>query len=480
MHILLNWLAQGGVVALAAAAVLRVIPRSRTRSRYCFAWAACMVVAGLPALPHMAALAFRVTPADHAFVSLDPIVSVPTAWWSSTALAVLLWTIWSGACAIRVGFAALALRDTKRRCRQCPRDLLARLQHWTQVRTTGRRTCVMLSTDVCTAAVIGGGAPLIALAPSLLEDLTEDDIDRVVIHEWAHVQRYDDVTRFFQQVVFIVAGWHPAVWWLQRQMELEREVACDEIVVAVTGSAKAYARCLTTLAALPERVHPPSALAVVSSSGLRRRVVRILAGQRIASARPWRAVALCASLVLAAFAVVVCKLEIAERGAAESSVFTSVRPAIPTSAATLTSAFFSLPARAESEVTSKTPVRLHAEGRVTIAKREDAPLRLTMATGQAMDPPMTTAPVDAPSRLLDSHLAVPTWGVVTLATGPPAASVTGPHISALALPPPDEAARAPWAAAAAAGVGMGQASRNAGVATAGFVSRFGKKIARSF
>jgi hypothetical protein len=81
---------------------------------------------------------------------------------------------------------------------------------------------------------------------------------------------------------------------------------------------------------------------------------------------------------------------------------------------------------------------------------------------------------------LNSHLAVPTWGVVTLATGPPAAGVTEPHISALALPPPDEAARAPWAAAAAAGVGMGQASRNAGVATAGFVSRFGKKIARSF
>ena len=39
----------------------------------------------------------------------------------------------------------------------------------------------------------------------------------------------------------MVAGWHPALWWIERRLHLEREIACDEIAVPLTGSAKAYA-----------------------------------------------------------------------------------------------------------------------------------------------------------------------------------------------------------------------------------------------
>jgi hypothetical protein len=43
-----------------------------------------------------------------------------------------------------------------------------------------------------------------------------------------------------------------------------------------------------------------------------------------------------------------------------------------------------------------------------------------------------------------------------------------------------ENAPAPWTVAADAGVAVGRSSQNAGVAAAGFFTRFGKKIARSF
>ena len=49
MDFLLNWLVQGGVVALAAAAVLHATPRSRTQARYAIAWAASVIVVALPA-----------------------------------------------------------------------------------------------------------------------------------------------------------------------------------------------------------------------------------------------------------------------------------------------------------------------------------------------------------------------------------------------------------------------------------------------
>ena len=97
---------------------------------------------------------------------------------------------------------------------------------------------------------------MIAVAPSLVRTLDADELDRVLIHEWAHVQRRDDLVNILQIVVRIIAGWHPALWWIDRRLHIEREIACDEITVAVTGSAKAYAQCLLKLASL--RGTPPA------------------------------------------------------------------------------------------------------------------------------------------------------------------------------------------------------------------------------
>jgi hypothetical protein len=41
---------------------------------------------------------------------------------------------------------------------------------------------------------------------------------------------------------------HPAVWWIDKRLSLEREMACDEAVLAKTQNPQAYARCLVSLA----------------------------------------------------------------------------------------------------------------------------------------------------------------------------------------------------------------------------------------
>src|SRR5262245_15815987 len=323
---------QGVLVAIVAAMGLRVIPRSLPQARYYFIWAACIVVSALPAMPlAFAATAISVAPADRTVVPLEPMVSMSTAWWTSTLFAVALWTVWSAVYAIRLVVGARRLCDTRRHCRDCPLTVQARLQCWSRVRDTGRRTRVVLSTGVRSAAVIGCGSPVIALAPSLIERLSDDDVDRVVIHEWAHVQRRDDIAQCIQRLTLMVAGWHPAVWWLQRQLELEREVACDEIAVAVTGSAKEYAACLATIAALPKLPLRSPALAMTASSRLHCRIVRVLRVQRVAGARPWRAIAICASVTLAAMALILGNVRVIESAAVALSV-----PAVPRPAAAST------------------------------------------------------------------------------------------------------------------------------------------------
>ena len=137
-----------------------------------------------------------------------------------------------------------------------PSQLESVLPHWRRVRRDGRRATLVLSDSVTTAAVLGWGSPMIAVAPSLVRTLDADELDRVLIHEWAHVQRRDDLVNILQIVVRIIAGWHPALWWIDRRLHIEREIACDEITVAVTGSPKSYAQCLMKLASL--RGTPPA------------------------------------------------------------------------------------------------------------------------------------------------------------------------------------------------------------------------------
>ena len=137
MDVVLNWLWQGGIVALAAAAILRLIPHSRTQARYCTVWAACAAVVVLPAMSLLGAAA---VPAGEATRSSSAsLVALPLRWWTSATTALGLWAIWAVGYAWRLGAAVVALRHAKRHARAFPADLETQLRHWMRMRATGRR-----------------------------------------------------------------------------------------------------------------------------------------------------------------------------------------------------------------------------------------------------------------------------------------------------------------------------------------------------
>jgi beta-lactamase regulating signal transducer with metallopeptidase domain len=293
----LNWLWQGGVVAVVAAGTLHLLDRARATVRCLVCWAALLVVILLPLLALATAAA---SPAAVAVFNAAPIVTVPAGWWTSSTLIAGVWAIWTSISAIRLARAIVIVRRAKARCRPFSPAVEASLPNWRRARQTGRPARLVLSDRVSAAAVFGGGAPVIAVAPTLIARLDADELDRVVIHEWAHVQRRDDLANIGQLLVRAVAGWHPAVWWLDRRLSIEQELACDETVVAVTGGAKSYASCLVKLASL--RTGQSDVLlasGALSSSGLTRRVARLLLfTDFISSAWGRRAAALVAVLLV--------------------------------------------------------------------------------------------------------------------------------------------------------------------------------------
>ena len=275
MDAVLNWLWQGVVVAAALRLMLFSLERASANVRYVVCWAAALFVIALPALPFLQSTpaladAFRTTQGE-------VIVSLPEAWWTSTRVIVGAWTLWAGIQIVRVTSAIVAIRRARARSRAFPSHAESGLPCWRRVRRHRRPATLVVSDSVTTAAVLGWGTPMIAVAPSLLTTLDAAELDRVLVHEWAHVQRRDDLVNILQILVRIIAGWHPAIWWIDRRLHIEREIACDEITVAVTGSAKAYARCLMKLASL--RATLPAlrtAPAVFTPASLRARVIKIV------------------------------------------------------------------------------------------------------------------------------------------------------------------------------------------------------------
>jgi len=82
----------------------------------------------------------------------------------------------------------------------------------------------------------------------VLQELSAEELKVVLLHEFAHLRRWDDWTNLAQKLVRTFFFFHPAVWWIESRLSLEREMACDEAVLAETENPQAYAECLVALA----------------------------------------------------------------------------------------------------------------------------------------------------------------------------------------------------------------------------------------
>ena len=470
MDAVLNWLWQGGVVAIVAAGTLHLLDRARAAVRCLVCWAALLVIVVLPLVSLAMAAASPVAPAAS---NAAAILTVPAAWWTSSALIAGAWAVWTGIYGIRLAHAIVVVRRARARCRPFSPPVES-LGYWRRARHTGRPARLVLSDRVSAAAVFGCGAPVIAVAPTLIARLDADELDRVVIHEWAHVQRYDDLANIGQLLLRAVAGWHPAIWWLDRRLSIEQELACDETVVAVTGGAKSYASCLVKLASLrAAQSDVLLASGALSSSGLTRRVARLLLFKDFISSAWGRRAAALVAVLLVVLALGVARLRIVE-AAVSATVGRVLQPVAS-----------ALPAAVHPVAISHNSPAPQPRRAASVPDRLGASLIPTKPDSATLPAPASAQPDrHRATELIDDTSANAAAGSHDAAAeieSPVPPLVTAPSPMLAASPPAlDAELRSTWGSAADAGVAIGRGTKKAGVATAGAFTRFAKKIVGSF
>ena len=242
-----TWIWQGSLVAVLLAAALRAATALRipAATRYALCWLGLGIVMTMPFVPALAgALAAGGHPAGAGREVLT-LPGAPTVFVTGTVAA---WALLAAGALARLAVDLRRLRRLKARARPMPDGVQRRLPLWQSARHGGRRAQLAVVEDRVAASVLGFRRPMIVVPRALLDALSDAELDQIVAHEHAHVERRDDWTNLLQRVIAVPFGLHPAVWLIGRWMHRERELAADERVALRTGAPREYARCLARVA----------------------------------------------------------------------------------------------------------------------------------------------------------------------------------------------------------------------------------------
>ena len=276
---LLNTAAEGIVLVAAVWLLLRLVGQQSSGTRFAIWFTA---LAGIVALPFLAGsgVAAAHSPTLSA-ANLHNEILLSSSW------AIYLFAAWgvgAGLLLLRLSVGLWRVCQIRRRCSTVELASLgpATVEIFRGL-VSSRRVQLCVSNDVAVPAAIGFFRPAIVFPAWLLPQLSTGEIKVILLHELAHLRRWDDWTNLAEKIAKAVFFFHPAVWWIENRLTLEREMACDDIVLAQTSSPKAYASSLISFA---EKLHNARGLALTQALVSHMRHMSLRVAQILDAERP--------------------------------------------------------------------------------------------------------------------------------------------------------------------------------------------------
>ncbi len=135
------------------------------------------------------------------------------------------------------------------------------------------------SSKIITVPVtLGFFNPQIIIPENLLKSLKNKELHNIILHEAGHLKRFDIWTNLLQRMIEAVMFFNPAVFFINKKLDLEREIACDELVIKHKKNSKQYAQCLLDLSDKVDfqNNYVLSIGAIRSSGHLKKRIIEIM------------------------------------------------------------------------------------------------------------------------------------------------------------------------------------------------------------
>lgn len=135
---------------------------------------------------------------------------------------------------------------------------------------------IYLSDKIASPLTMGFLKPIILIPVASINHLSTDQLEAVLLHELAHIRRYDYLVNMIVSVVEIALFFNPFTQLISKSIRKERENSCDDWVLQFQYNASVYAEALLRIACLQTAPVYAMAAATCKKNDLLHRVKRML------------------------------------------------------------------------------------------------------------------------------------------------------------------------------------------------------------
>jgi beta-lactamase regulating signal transducer with metallopeptidase domain len=241
---------------------------------------------GAAPAPQLKAASIQQPPAEVMPVATPAVIndspaSLPARSISPLTLAVVAWI--SGAMLVLLPFAVgrIRLRRVAKSARLMTDGRWYAFLAASRPDRFARRVTLLESSDAAMPMTWGILSPVLLL-PAATSAWPDWKCRNILLHELAHIERFDCLTQFVSRVACALYWFNPLVWVAAHKMQVEREMACDDRVISNGSRASDYAGQLLDVARSlrPARATAHAAIAMARPSQLSGRLTAVLDAHR--------------------------------------------------------------------------------------------------------------------------------------------------------------------------------------------------------
>jgi predicted nucleic acid-binding Zn-ribbon protein/Zn-dependent protease with chaperone function len=205
------------------------------------------VIAGTPVA---AALATNVV--DSVALPDQAPVARPTPWHSTLQgqlpSIVALWSLGAGLLALRMALGMMWVgRIGRSRTSASHPRWQRRLDRLAEKMDIVCSVRLRVTSDLASPVVAGCLKPVVLVPAALIANMPLDLLEALLAHELAHIRRHDYLVNLIQSAIESLLFYHPVVWWLSKQIRIEREQIADDLAARAVGDPRRLALALHEL-----------------------------------------------------------------------------------------------------------------------------------------------------------------------------------------------------------------------------------------